>query len=287
MSPTYGDGVVLVDKASGWTSHDVVAKVRGIVGVKKVGHAGTLDPMATGLLVVGLLRATRLLGYLAATNKEYLATMRLGVTTTSDDAEGEVVDSVDASGVSDDALLAAMKEQTGEIQQVPSAVSAIKVDGVRAYKKARAGETVELQPRPVTVEAFERVERRGDDIDVRVVCSSGTYVRALARDVGAALGVGAHLTSLRRTRVGSFSVHDARPLDDERGLAHIPLDDLVASTFPRLDVDEDTARRISQGQKIQLDIAEPTGVFGPDRHVVALVDARDDGTAKSLVGFIG
>ena len=282
------DGILVIDKPAGWTSHDVVAKVRNQLGVKKVGHAGTLDPMATGVLVVGIHRATRLLGYLAETDKEYVATMRLGVVTNTDDADGEVIAEVDASAVADEAILAATRALTGDIMQVPSAVSAIKVDGERAYKRARAGETFELSERPVRVAAFEVVARRDADVDVRVVCSSGTYVRALARDVGAALGVGAHLTALRRTRVGSFTIEDARSLDDDvDGSGCIPLADVVSSMFPRCDVDAETATRVAQGQRLPLGITGPTGVFGPDGAVVALVEPREDGTTKSLVGFVG
>jgi tRNA pseudouridine55 synthase len=283
------DGILVIDKPAGWTSHDVVAKVRNLLGVKKVGHAGTLDPMATGVLVVGILRATRLLGFLADTDKEYLATMRLGFATNTDDADGEVIAEADASAVTDEALLAATQALTGDIMQVPSAVSAIKVDGVRAYKRARAGESVELPARPVRVSEFEVVARRGADVDVRVACSSGTYVRALARDVGATLGVGAHLTALRRTRVGSFTTDHARALEGGAdGLVCIPLADVVASMFPRWDVDAETATRIAQGQKLPLTgVTGPTGVFGPDGAVIALVEPREDGTSKSLVGFVG
>ena len=282
------DGLVVVDKLAGWTSHDVVAKIRGIAGTRKVGHAGTLDPMATGVLVVGVGRATRLLGYLAATDKEYLATIRLGVTTTTDDAEGDVVSEVDANGVTEDAVAAALEPLTGDIEQVPAAVSAVKVDGVRAYKRVRQGEEVDLVARPVTVSVFDVVARRGADIDVRVVCSSGTYVRALARDLGAALGVGAYLTSLRRTRVGSYTIDQARTLDELTAeLGVVPLADVVASTFPRCDVDAETARRVAQGQRLSLPgVTGPTGVFAPDGVVVALVEPGDDGTTRSLVGFM-
>jgi tRNA pseudouridine55 synthase len=287
-SPVASEGLVVVDKPGGWTSHDVVAKVRGLAGTRKVGHAGTLDPMATGVLVVGIGRATRLLGYLAANDKEYLATIRLGAVTTTDDAEGSVVSEADASGVSDDAVGGAIQKLTGDIEQVPSAVSAVKVDGVRAYKRVRQGEAPDLAARQVTVSVFELLTRRGTEVDVRVVCSSGTYVRALARDVGAALGVGAHLTSLRRTRVGAIAIDDARTLDQLAETFSVkPLADVVAAMFPRWDVDADTARRIAHGQQVPIPgVTGPTGVFGPNGDVVALIDARDDGTSKSLVGFV-
>lgn len=219
------DGLVIVDKPAGWTSHDVVARVRRLAGTRRVGHAGTLDPMATGVLVVGVDRATRLLTYLVGADKEYAATMRLGVTTTTDDAEGEVgavADAAAVAGVTQEALAQAVEALTGRIEQVPSSVSAIKVDGKRAYARVRAGEDVALPPRPVTVHRFDvtgtrRAEQDGApvlDVDVVVTCSSGTYVRALARDVGARLGVGGHLTALRRTRVGAYGLDVARPLED-------------------------------------------------------------------------
>jgi tRNA pseudouridine55 synthase len=281
------DGILIIDKPGGWTSHDVVAKVRKIVGAKRVGHAGTLDPMATGVLVVGVLRATRLLGYISDSDKEYTATVRLGVTTGTDDAEGDVTSTADASAVTDQAISAAVNVLTGDIVQVPSSVSAIKIDGVRAYKRARSGEQIDLPGRSVHVAEFEVLARRGDDVDVRVVCSSGTYVRALARDVGTALGVGAHLTALRRTRVGSFTVADAQRLEED-GITITPLADVVAAMFPRYDADAETTMRIAQGQKVPLDgVTGPTGVFGPDGSVVALVEAREDGTTKTLVGFVG
>ncbi len=212
-----GAGLLIVDKDAGVTSHDVVARCRKLLGTRKVGHAGTLDPMATGVLVLGVERATKLLGLLALTTKAYTATIRLGQATTTDDAEGDVVASADASGVTDDEIAAQVHTLTGDIQQIPSSVSAIKVDGRRAHALIRAGEEFELAPRSVTVSRFEVIGRRTEgtfvDLDVEVECSSGTYVRALARDLGIALiGVGGHLTSLRRTRVGPFTLEHARTL---------------------------------------------------------------------------
>ena len=280
------DGLVVVDKPAGWTSHDVVARLRRLAGTRRVGHAGTLDPMATGVLVVGIGRATRLLGHLAGQDKEYDATIRLGVSTTTDDAEGEVIEQRDASGVDDDSLAAAMAALTGPIEQVPAAVSAVKVGGVRAYKRARAGETVELAARPVTVAAFDLLARRGADVDVHVACSTGTYVRALARDLGAALGVGAHLTALRRTRVGSFGVDRAVTLevlaDDPR---IVPLGEVVASSFPRWDASAEDARRIGLGQRLA-PVGLPAGLvgaFAPDGSVVALVEERDGAIRPTVV----
>ena len=274
------DGIVVVDKPTGLTSHDVVARLRRLAGTRRVGHAGTLDPMATGVLVVGIGQATRLLGHLALTDKDYDATIRLGASTTTDDAEGEIIAEAEGEAlteITDAAIAAAITDLTGDIEQVPSAVSAIKVDGVRAYKRARAGETVELAPRRVHIAAFDVLARRGADLDVHVSCSTGTYIRALARDLGAALGVGAHLTALRRTRVGGFTIEKARTLSQlEEHLDVVPLSAAVAAAFPRVDVTADEARRIGLGQRLILDLpASPAGVFDPGGRVVALVENRD------------
>ena len=286
MNRPAADGIVVVDKPGGMTSHDVVSRIRKIASTRRVGHAGTLDPMATGVLIVGVGRATRLLGYLAGQDKEYDATIRLGVTTTTDDAEGDPVESRDASGVEDAALADAVAELTGTIEQVPSAVSAVKVGGVRAYKRVRDGETVELAPRAVTVSTFDIVERRGDDVDVHVTCSTGTYIRALARDLGHALDVGAHLTALRRTRVGGFGLDHAHTLDElATQLELVPLAEVVATTFPRWDASADDARRIALGQRLAPAglPTGPVGVFAPDGAVVALVEERDDAIRPTLV----
>lgn len=203
-------GLVVVDKPAGLTSHDVVTRLRHILHTRKIGHAGTLDPMATGVLVCGVERGTRLLGHLALDTKAYVATIRLGATTVTDDAQGDVVATADPSDVTDAAIAVGVAALTGTIEQVPSTVSAIRVDGRRAYERVRAGEQVVLAARPVTVSRFTVLARRGPDLDVEVDCSSGTYVRALARDLGAGLRVGAHLTALRRTRVGPFVLAHAR-----------------------------------------------------------------------------
>jgi tRNA pseudouridine55 synthase len=284
-------GLVIVDKPAGMTSHDVVSRMRRIAGTRRVGHAGTLDPMATGVLVIGVERATRLLGHLALTEKAYDATIRLGVTTVTDDAEGDVVSSTDASAVADDAVATAVAELTGDIEQVPSAVSAIKVDGKRAYARVRSGEDVALAARPVTVSRFDVLGRRPGpagtvDLDVTVECSSGTYVRALARDLGAALGVGGHLTALRRTRVGPFDLGVARTLES---LAEEPtvigLSTAVDTAFPRRDVTAEEAARLSYGGRLAPGGIEGAyGVFGPDGEVVALLEDRG-GEARSLVVF--
>ncbi|RYY43185.1 MAG: tRNA pseudouridine(55) synthase TruB [Actinomycetales bacterium] len=247
MSPV---GLVVVDKPAGWTSHDVVARTRRLAGTRKVGHAGTLDPMATGVLVLGVGRATRLLGHLQLADKEYLATMRMGQTTVTDDAEGDLLELVDASGIGEVDVRAAVLPLTGDIEQVPTAVSAIKVDGKRSYARVRAGEDVQLAARPVTVSTFEVTDVRHVDVDgtpvvdvdARVVCSSGTYVRALARDLGASLGVGGHLTMLRRTRVGGFGLDVASTLEElERSWIHVDLDAAARAAFVSIDLDESAA----------------------------------------------
>jgi tRNA pseudouridine55 synthase len=289
---TTPSGLVLVDKPAGLTSHDVVARTRRLAGTRRVGHAGTLDPMATGVLVLGVERATRLLGHLALTDKTYDATIRLGVSTVTDDAEGEVVTTASAAHLQDDEIRAAVGRMTGAIQQVPSSVSAIKVDGKRAYAKVRAGDTVELAARPVTVHSFDvhATRRTGDvvDLDTTVVCSSGTYVRALARDLGAALGVGGHLTALRRTRVGPYDVADARTLEQlESSFAVMPIAVAARGAFPRRDVDGAQARLLSHGGQLLWEStgSGPVAVFGPDGTFLALVEERA-GRAKPLAVFV-
>ncbi len=288
-------GFVIVDKPSGWTSHDVVARMRRLAGTKKVGHAGTLDPMATGVLVVGIGQATRLLSFVTAADKAYDATIRLGVATMTDDAEGEVTARVDASGVTADAIASAVAALTGEIMQVPSSVSAIKVDGKRSYARVRAGEDVRLEARPVTVSSFTVGEvRRGVegaafvDLDVSVTVSSGTYVRALARDLGSALGVGGHLTALRRTRVAGFTVSDATPLDAlttavEAGeaLPVIPLAAAAKGALPSRALSSEDATNLGFGRRIPRepadgvpDAARPLAVLSPEGELVALVVAE-------------
>ncbi len=282
---TEPSGLVVVDKPGGLTSHDVVARLRRILRTRKVGHAGTLDPMATGVLVCGVGRGTKLLGHLALDDKAYIATIRLGSTTTTDDAEGEVVATADVSGVGDDAVAAGIAALTGPLLQVPSSVSAVKVDGTRAYARVRAGEEVVLPARPVTVSAFTLRDRRGADLDVAVECSSGTYVRALARDLGAGLGVGGHLTALRRTRVGPFRLDHARTLPDLEtapGLS-LSLAEAVAVAFARRDVDAAGAADLSHGRPLPpAGIPGTYGVFGPDGQVLALVAERG-GAARPVV----
>ncbi|MBL3670489.1 tRNA pseudouridine(55) synthase TruB [Streptomyces sp. M2CJ-2] len=295
---TTPDGLVIVDKPSGFTSHDVVAKMRGIARTRRVGHAGTLDPMATGVLVLGVEKATKLLGHLALTEKEYLGTVRLGQNTLTDDAEGEITSSTDASGVTREAVDAGVAKLTGAIMQVPSKVSAIKIDGVRSYKRAREGEEFDIPARPVTVSSFAvhdvrpAVAEDGTpmlDLVVSVVCSSGTYIRALARDLGAGLGVGGHLTMLRRTRVGPYKLDAARTLEQhQQELTVLPIAEAAALAFPRWDVDGRRARLLTNGVRLEMPEeyagAGPVAVFGPEGRFLALVE-QHRGKAKSLAVF--
>jgi tRNA pseudouridine55 synthase len=283
-------GILLLDKPQGPTSHDLVARTRRALGTRKVGHAGTLDPMATGLMILGVDSSTRLLTFLVGLDKEYTATIRLGQATTTDDAEGGIVAEAHASGLAPEAIAAAVSALTGEIAQVPSSFSAIKVDGRRSYDRARAGEDVDLPPRPVTVSAFEVLNRRVEghllDLDVRVGVSSGTYVRALARDLGRALGVGGHLTTLRRTRIGPFDIADAVDPDDDLTAALIPPAEVAARLFPTVSMDADMTLALSQGKRIAVPVADASVVaaVGPDGRLAGLVSVRD-GTARVLVNF--
>jgi tRNA pseudouridine55 synthase len=294
---TVASGLIIVDKSQGWTSHDVVAKMRKLVGTKRVGHAGTLDPMATGVLVIGIEKATRLLGYLALTEKEYTATIRLGQTTDSDDADGEITGHVPIPDIDEAKLRRAIAALTGQISQVPPGVSAIKVGGQRAYKLVRAGEAPELTARTVTVREFalDAIRPDGDllDVDVHVTCSSGTYIRALARDLGGALGVGGHLTALRRTRVGPYLASQARTLDElaqgvsaAGGLEVLPLAAAAAAAFPRRDLTVAQARDLGHGVRLPATGTgeTPVAAFAPDGSLVALL-TDEEGRARSLAVF--
>ncbi len=276
-------GVVVVDKPAGITSHDVVARVRRLAGTRKVGHAGTLDPMATGVLVLGVDRATRLLGHLALTDKAYAATVLLGVTTTTDDAEGEVVDSQPTDGLTETAVRDALAAYVGEIDQVPSAVSAIKVDGRRAYARVRDGEQVDLPARRVTIHSIDVVstsfDRRDQPVtlDIEVRCSSGTYVRAIARDLGAALGVGGHLTALRRTAVGPFVIGDAHTLEAlADDFTMTPIADAARAAFPAVDLSDADAAHVRVGRTLDLPLDGLTAVFAPDGTFLALYEPKGD-----------
>jgi tRNA pseudouridine55 synthase len=287
------EGLLLVDKPAGWTSHDVVARVRRVCGTRRVGHAGTLDPMATGLLLLGIGRATKLLTFLVGCDKEYAATVRLGQATVTDDAEGGVLSAVDASGVSRAGLDAAVRRLTGAIEQVPSAVSAIKIDGRRSYARVRSGEEVQLAARPATVSRFSVLDVRPAgsclDVDVEVEVSSGTYVRALARDLGALLGVGGHLTALRRTRVGRFSVLDAVPLDQLEPGGPVPvrsMGDVARASFVVHDLSFEEADAVGHGRRIPaVRAGQPVvAAVAPDGSLVAMLD-ESRSEARPLVVF--
>ena len=304
MSRVAESGLVIVDKQGGMTSHDVVARIRRLAGTRRVGHAGTLDPMATGVLVIGIEKATRLLGHLTLTEKEYEATIRLGQATVTDDAEGEVLPPqggehrADPAGLPAAALRAALAGFTGQISQVPPRISAIKVDGERAYRLTRSGAEPELAARPVTITRLELLGTRqaGDhllDVDVAVTCSSGTYIRAIARDLGVCLGTGGHLTALRRTRVGPYRSAAARTLDQlAREFEVVPLADAAAAAFPRLDLTEGEARQAGHGgrlahvalSRITPGPAGTVAGFGPDGSLIALL-ADKDGDMKPIAVF--
>jgi tRNA pseudouridine55 synthase len=299
---TTPDGLLIVDKPAGWTSHDVVARCRRLCDTRRVGHAGTLDPMATGVLVLGINRATKLLTFLVGCDKTYTATIRLGQSTITDDADGEIASSHDVSGLSAEAIQRAVAALTGELAQVPSSVSAIKVNGQRSYARVRAGQDVVLPARPVTVRRFDILDQRAvqglqkhrvRDLDVLVEVSSGTYVRALARDLGEALGVGGHLTALRRTRVGRFGIEGSHPLTDLEiaseadGIPVIPLSAAARASFDVRELSEPEATALGHGQRIPSQVAgrrQPVGAFAPDGHLVAMLD-ESGSLAKARVVF--
>lgn len=271
-------GLVVVDKPAGMTSHDVVSRLRKYFSTRRVGHAGTLDPMATGVLVVGLERGTRFLAHLVATTKSYDATIRLGASTTTDDAEGLPLGGASAAAISEASVLASIESLTGDIMQRPSKVSAIKIDGKRAHERVRDGEDIEIPARPVTVMRFDALafRREGEffDVDVTVDCSSGTYIRSLARDLGDALGVGGHLTALRRTAVGPFLLADAIPLASLESNPELSLtiDEALTRSYPTLEVSDDEGAALSMGKWL-----EPRGLKG----VHAAVDPK--GRAIALI----
>ena len=285
-------GLVIVDKAGGITSHGVVSRVRRLAGTRKVGHAGTLDPMATGVLVLGVDRATRLLGHLMLTEKAYDATIRLGVATTTDDAEGEVMATASAGHLTEATIRTALEPFVGDIEQVPTAVSAIKVDGQRAYARVRAGEDVQLKARPVTIhELVVHEVRPGPDdtveVDISVRCSSGTYIRAIARDLGTALGVGGHLTALRRTAVGPYTLEHARTLEQlNDSFELLDIATAARAAFPAYELDADQAQEVRYGRKLALTLEVLTAVFAPDGEFLALYEPAGD-VARPLAVFTG
>jgi tRNA pseudouridine55 synthase len=303
---TSSSGLLLLDKAAEWTSHDVVAKVRGIAKTKRVGHAGTLDPMATGLLILGLNNATKLLTFLVGEDKTYVTTIRLGASTVTDDRESEFVELAEASKlakVSEADILASIENLTGEIMQVPSSVSAIKINGERAYAKVRGGDEVKLAARPITVSRFEllgeprRVTVDGHDfieLDAIVDCSSGTYIRALARDLGAALQVGGHLTALRRTRIGGYNITDAVGIDalnpDELNI--LPSRDAARAQFDSRELTAQEVIDLRHGKRLTLGAINESAAardrtiaaFGPSGALVAML-TKSGGQLKSVVVF--
>ncbi|WP_305782811.1 tRNA pseudouridine(55) synthase TruB [Symbioplanes lichenis] len=286
------DGLIVVDKPAGMTSHDVVARIRRLAKTRRVGHGGTLDPMATGVLVIGVNRATRLLTYVIGSRKSYAATIRLGQSTITDDAEGDVTATSPTAEVTDDAIRAGLAAQTGEIDQVPSAVSAIKINGERAYKRVRDGEQVELAARRVTVSRLDILAVRRDagliDVDVEVDCSSGTYIRAIARDLGATLAVGGHLTALRRTAVGDLTLAAAATLPEleERApdVISLPMSEAARRAFPAREATPDEARVLSHGGPLApVGIEGPYAVFAPDGDLLAIVSEREGRARAEIV----
>lgn len=300
MSDTSPQGVLVCDKPQGLTSHGVVSRIRRWYGTRKVGHAGTLDPMATGVLVLGLGRGTKLLGYITGVSKTYLATIRLGSATPTDDADSEpdlFAEPAALAAVTDDGIAQGVSALTGSIDQVPSAVSAIKVNGQRSYARVRAGEDVELKARRVEISDFTILATRYSvaqghiDVDVEVDCSSGTYVRALARDLGSSLGVHGHLTALRRTRVGAFSLDEAVTIPDDLDTDAPTLTSLaeVARTLlPTVHVDSAEAKALMQGKTIDTDRSPDQGdevavIVGEE--LVSIAEVRAGGVLKSQTAF--
>jgi len=291
-------GLVIIDKGAGLTSHDVVARVRRLAGTRKVGHAGTLDPMATGVLVVGVERATRLLGHLMLTEKTYTATVRLGESTHTDDAEGELVARAEPAlveALTEERIREAFATQVGEIQQVPTAVSAIKVDGKRAYALVREGVDVQLKARAVTIHELTvhavRTAPEGapgvTDVDITVRCSSGTYIRAIARDVGALLGVGGHLTALRRTAVGPYRVEQASTVEAlQEHYVQMPIAEAARAAFPAVDLNEEQAADVRIGRKLELALDVLSAVFAPSGEFLALYEPAPGGRAKAVAVFV-
>lgn len=290
MTSSALDGIVVLDKPSGATSHQVVGRLRRVLGTKKIGHAGTLDPMATGVLILGVGRATRLLGHLALNDKRYSATVRLGERSDTDDADGAVVPVADASTLTREQLEQALARFRGDILQTPSTVSAIKVNGQRAYALAREGKDVRLQARPVTIERLDLGEVRVDgqrlDVDIDVECSSGTYIRAIARDLGEALGVGGHLTALRRTRVGNYPIDDAVVLGDEPP-ALMPMAEAAKRSFPVAQLNAAQAQDVRFGRALDIELpGEVVGLLSPGGKLLALYGPKA-GKAAPITVLVG
>ncbi|MCZ4550390.1 tRNA pseudouridine(55) synthase TruB [Gordonia rubripertincta] len=292
-----GAGLLIIDKEQGVTSHDVVASCRKLLKTRKVGHAGTLDPMATGVLVLGVERATKMLGLLSLTTKAYTATIRLGADTDTDDAEGVILTRTDTADLDQTRVATEVQALTGNISQIPARVSAIKVDGKRAHALARDGAEFELKARPVTVSRFEvhtttvtpweaGAEGVFTDLEVEVDCSAGTYIRSLARDLGAALGVGGHLIALRRTRVGPFTLAEARTLSElaEDPAVSLGIDDAAQFAFPHRNISADEAESISQGRWLEpIGIAGTYAAIDPDGHTIALLQEKGRRASSVMV----
>ena len=285
------DGFLVVDKAPGMTSHDVVAIGRRALNTRKVGHAGTLDPMATGVLVLGFNTGTRLLQYITDGDKSYTATIVLGASTTTDDHEGEVTSTADATGVSDDDIKRILSTMVGEIMQRPTNVSAIKVDGKRAYDRARSGEEFELPARKVTISQLDVLDIRRKEattlVDIAVTCSAGTYIRAIARDLGAELSVGGHLNVLRRTRVAGFTLDQAIGIDQLKGgnITTLDLADVARATFPVRELEFEEVNELSFGRPLSSNPSEELfAALSPDNRLIALLKNSAD-KAKPVAVF--
>lgn len=282
-------GLVLIDKPAGITSFDVVAKLRKILNTRKIGHAGTLDPMATGLMLLGVNQGTKLLQFLIGMDKQYVATIRLGVATVSDDAQGEILATANASTITTHEIDAEIGKLTGEILQLPSSVSAKKIDGKRAYDLVREGKQVELKPKAVLVSRFERTSEPvvvGETLDFEVIvdCASGTYIRALARDIGIALGVGGHLTSLRRTKIGDYQISQAFAL--EAGLVLTPLSESVLQFAPGFEITSQQAIDVRNGKPLEIESDRQRLSLSCQGDLVAISELRD-GLFRSEVVFAG
>lgn len=285
------NGIILVDKPQDWTSHDVVAKLRGVLHERRIGHSGTLDPLATGLLVVFVGRATRAVEFAEADSKEYLAGLRLGVSTDTQDITGNIV--AESAALPDEAALReALGRFIGDIEQIPPMYSAIKIGGKKLYELARRGESVERAPRKITVSAIDIAGRDGDDYILNISCSKGTYVRTLCSDIGEALGCGACMSSLRRTRAGVFSVDDAHSLADiettvrEGRLSDIilPVDTLFAS-FPKLTVSQSAAKRLKNGNIIKISAEDGEYKVYSDSDEFLLLGRVECGKLKTIKSF--
>jgi tRNA pseudouridine55 synthase len=285
------DGFLVVDKAPAMTSHDVVAVARKALGTRKVGHAGTLDPMATGVLVLGFGNGTRLLQYITDGDKSYQATVVLGAATVTDDQEGELISEGDASAVSDQEIHDGLAKMVGEIQQRPSSVSAVKVGGERAYDRVRAGEVFELAARTITISSLTVLEIRRNgsrvEIDIDVTCSAGTFIRAIARDLGSDLQVGGHLSALRRTRVAGFPISQAISFDDLKAQSFTPLElaDVARATFQVRELGLDEVQELSFGRPLISNHGDQIfAALSPDNRLIALLK-NESGKAKPIAVF--